>query len=444
MPDRDPVKGDARQIRISVIIPVYNGGADFGSCLTSLSRSSFADFECIVADDGSTDGSADLARTFGAQVVSTNKRRGPAHARNLGAARASGEILLFIDADVCTNANVLDLVNAAFRADPDLDGIIGSYDDTPTASNFLSRYRNLMHCYVHRNARREAFTFWSGCGAIRRNVFLEAGGFDEKYRRPSIEDIELGYRLVGSGRKLVLDPNIMVKHLKRWSLQSIIRTDILDRGIPWTELILRDRRMPNDLNLKVSHRFSVALMAVLLVMAAMAAFRSGREFVLTFCMLVYLAIVQLAASLTGGIKRDRMLAVGSLVLATSVLAQSLGAIWVIPLTLSVFPLLFVRHWLASRELSVTRAVSKICAAYILIAGATVLFRFSHSAAYGFYLALSLLVLLNFPFYWFLAERMGKLNALAAIPFHLLFYLYSGFSFLAGIIKYAVSGFSARR
>jgi GT2 family glycosyltransferase len=444
MPDQNPAEGDLSQIRISVIIPVYNGGADFGSCLKALSSSSFPGFECIVADDGSTDGSADLARTFGAQVVSTNKRSGPAHARNLGAARASGEILLFIDADVCTNSNVLELVNAAFRADPDLDGIIGSYDDTPKASNFLSRYRNLMHCYVHRNARHEAFTFWSGCGAIRRDVFLETGGFDEKYRRPSVEDIELGYRLVRSGRKLVLDPNITVKHLKRWSLQSIIRTDILDRGIPWTELILRDRRMPNDLNLKISHRFSVALMAVLLVMAAMAAFKSGREFALSFCMLVYLAIIQLAASIAGEINRDRMLAAGSLVLAISVLAQSLGATWVIPLTLSVFPLLLVRHWLASRELSAARAVSTICAAYILIAGATVLVRFSHPAAYGFYLALSLLVLLNFRFYWFLGERMGKLNALAAIPFHLLFYLYCGFSFLAGLIRYAASGFSARR
>ena len=444
MPDRNPVKSDVRQIRISVIIPVYNGGADFRSCLTSLSKSSFADFECIVADDGSTDGSADLARTFGAQVVSTNKRGGPAHARNLAAARASGEILLFIDADVCPDSNVLDLVNAAFHADPDLDGIIGSYDDTPKASDFFSRYRNLMHCYVHRNGRREAFTFWSGCGAIRRSVFLEAGGFDEKYRRPSIEDIELGYRLVRSGRKLVLDSNIMVKHLKRWSLRSIIRTDIVDRGIPWTELILRERRMPNDLNLKVSHRFSVALMALLLVMASIAAFESGREFALSFCVLVYLATVHVAASMTGKIKRDWMFAVGSLVLATSVLAQSLGATWVIPLILSVFPLLVVRHWLASRELSAARAVAKVCAAYIVIAGAIVLFRFGHPAAYGFYLALGLLVLLNFRFYWFLAERMGKLNALAAIPFHLLFHLYNGFSFLAGLIKYAASGFSARR
>jgi hypothetical protein len=179
-------------------------------------------------------------------------------------------------------------------------------------------------------------------------------------------------------------------------------------------------------------------------MTVIAALKSGREFALIFCVLVYLATVQLAASMTGVIKRDRVLAVGTLVLATSVLAQSLGETWVIPLTLSVLPLLFVRHWLASRELSATRAVSKICAAYILIAGVIVLFRFSHPVAYGFYLTLSLLVLLNFPFYWFLAERMGKLNALAAIPFHLLFYLYSGFSFLAGLIKYAASGFSARR
>src|SRR4029077_8557446 len=138
-----------------------------------------------------------------------------------------------------------------------------------------------MHCYVHHNSRREACTFWSGCGAIRKAVFLEISGFDESYDRPAIEDIELGYRLNSAGKKLLLDTSMLVKHLKRWSFFGLIKTDIMDRGIPWTELILRDRKLPNDLNLQLSQRVSVALMFPLMLMAGLATIRAGRSFTLS-------------------------------------------------------------------------------------------------------------------------------------------------------------------
>ena len=67
---------------------------------------------------------------------------------------------------------------------------------------FLSQYKNLVHHFYHHRGKREASTFWSGCGAVRKQAFLDAGGFDvERYTRPSIEDIELGYRLIKAGGK---------------------------------------------------------------------------------------------------------------------------------------------------------------------------------------------------------------------------------------------------
>src|SRR5262249_41295744 len=101
-----------------------------------------------------------------------------------------------------------------------------------------------------------ASTFWSGCGAIRREVFLSLGGFDAAYVRPSIEDIELGYRLARSGGRIRLAKHIQVTHLKRWTLWNILRTDILDRALPWTALIRRTGKLPNDLNLQNSGRLS--------------------------------------------------------------------------------------------------------------------------------------------------------------------------------------------
>ncbi len=249
---------------VSVVIASYNAGPFLERSLQSLRASTVLPLEVIVVDDCSTDNSAVRAREMGATVLRTAVNGGPARARNLGAQSAQGDILLFIDSDVCVHPDTVSLVQDALEADASLDAVIGAYDDTPDSREFFSQYRNLMHCFVHRTGSREAFTFWSGCGAIRRGVFLESRGFDERYTRPSIEDIEFGSRLVAAGRRIQLRPDIEVKHLKRWTFWQIVRTDVFDRGIPWAELILRNRSMPNDLNLQLHQRLSVILVYALL------------------------------------------------------------------------------------------------------------------------------------------------------------------------------------
>lgn len=250
---------------VSVIIPVHQASAMLNDALSHLMAGTEVPTECIVVDDGSTDDSAQVALRYGAIVLATDRRSGPAHARNLGARAARGDVLLFLDADVRPSPNTVRRARQAFAHDESLDALIGSYDDDPSSPGFASQYKNLMHCFVHQSANRSASTFWSGCGAIRRTVFLAMGGFDESYDRPAIEDIELGYRLVAAGSKIALDRTLTVKHLKHWTLAGLVHCDIFDRGIPWTELIWRDRIMPNDLNLRTSQRVSVGLVGLLLV-----------------------------------------------------------------------------------------------------------------------------------------------------------------------------------
>lgn len=233
-----------------------------------------------MVDDGSTDGSQEVARQYRTTLLSTEARSGPARARNLGARAATGEILLFVDADVCVHTDTVERVRKAFANEAGLDALIGSYDEAPESQDFISQYKNLMHSFVHQTARQEACTFWCGCGAIRRALFLEHGGFDESYRQPAVEDIEMGYRLLGAGRKIILDRELQVKHLKRWTLWELIKTDIFQRGIPWTELILRDRRMPNDLNLQLSQRVSVILVWLLPLLLLAALWLPGHALVL--------------------------------------------------------------------------------------------------------------------------------------------------------------------
>jgi len=167
---------------------------------------------------------------------------------------------LFLDADVCASPETIAQVTAHFANDPEIDAIFGSYDGRTNVPGFVSHYKDLLHCYVHQHGRAQASTFWSGCGAIRKRVFLEHGGFDESYHRPAIEDIELGFRMVRAGRRIQLDRTLQVKHLKRWSFWSLLKNDMVCRGIPWTELILKSRFLPDDLNLERVQRLSVALM----------------------------------------------------------------------------------------------------------------------------------------------------------------------------------------
>jgi len=193
---------------------------------------------------------------------------GPAKARNIGSAAATGDLLFFVDADVEVEPDAIAQIISLFQGDPNLAAAIGSYDDSPGESNFLSQYRNLFHHYTHQTACEEASTFWGACGVIRRDIFQQLQGFDERYRKPCVEDIELGYRIKRAGYQIRLCKTLQVKHLKRWDAFSIIKTDFFQRALPWTELIWRDRHLLNDLNLQTSSRVSVGLIYALFVALA--------------------------------------------------------------------------------------------------------------------------------------------------------------------------------
>jgi GT2 family glycosyltransferase len=251
--------GDGRPT-VAVIIPVHNGGEAFRRCLESVRATSPPPDELIVVADGEGDGSAERAARHGdVAVVRLAERGGPARARNVGARHARSDILFFVDADVVVPATTVGRVAQVFRERPQVSAVIGSYDDAPAAANLLSQYKNLVHHYVHQNGREDGYTFWGACGAIRRGAFFEAGGFDEAYGEPSIEDIELGYRLRARGASIYLCKALQVKHLKRWGAVSLLRTDFFRRALPWTRLILRAGRLEDDLNIDRRSRAKVAL-----------------------------------------------------------------------------------------------------------------------------------------------------------------------------------------
>ena len=262
--------------RISVIVPVLNGMNVLPRSVAALESSSLRrhEWELIVVDDGSTDGTAEWAAARADRVLRVQDGpRGPGFARNLAAAAARAELVAFVDADVCVHPDALRRLADTF-SDDRVGAVFGAYDDAPEATDFLSQYRNLHHRYVHILGAGDAETFWAGCGAVRRELFLKLGGFDvDGYRRPQIEDIELGYRIRDAGYAIRLDPLIQGTHLKRWRFVQMLRTDLLDRGVPWMRLILQRRGAARDrasLNIGSSEKLKTALMglACLIVLIA--------------------------------------------------------------------------------------------------------------------------------------------------------------------------------
>jgi GT2 family glycosyltransferase len=258
---------------LSIIVPVYNSPQALRECLAALIASSPHGAEIIVVDDASTDDTPTAAAQMGVRVLRLAQNMGPAAARNYGARDARGDILLFVDADVVVAPGAVSRIIKVLEERPELAAVFGSYDAQPRAKGIVSQYRNLLHHFVHQHGNSEASTFWAGCGAIRRSVFQELGGFDEKRFPRCIEDIELGYRLRRAGHRILLDKGLQGTHLKRWTLRSVIRTDIRCRAVPWSRLMLESKNAPDDLNVKGEQRLSAALAGLACLLPPLAVFR---------------------------------------------------------------------------------------------------------------------------------------------------------------------------
>lgn len=356
---------------LTVVIPARNCKVDLQICLDSLSRSSFRDFEVIVVDDASTTDITSWIEPSVARVLVLPQQSGPATARNIGAQAARGELLMFLDADIGVHSDTLQQVVDVFRNDTTVTAVFGSYDTEPSSQNYLSQYRNLMHHFVHQKARAQATTFWSGCGAIRREVFLDAGGFHPDYRRPCIEDIELGVRLHKAGHRIMLDNRIQVTHRKCWNLWGMLKTDVRDRALPWSQLILQEGKLPNDLNLGFAHRLSAVFAGVLLLIIFAAAWQ------LPWVLMLPAIAIAGIAGLDNWSQSRRIPTLLRIVAVLGTAAMTGLSIWYF-------------GWLALVPIALVLGI----------------------------------VMLNWPFYSFLARARHPLFAALAVPLQIMYYLYS--------------------
>ncbi len=248
--------------RYSLIMPTYRAEECLPRVLPGLAELP-EDWEILIVDDGSPCCPEGLVSSLlpRASFLKSSRASGAAGARNHGALAAQGEVLVFLDSDVVVEAETL-VGLASLLCDPEWSGAFGCYAAvTPREHPPLSRFRNLLHRYVHRVCAGEVASFWTGLGCVRRDQFLAVGGFCERLSdTSSIEDVEFGARLHRAGYKILLDPRFEGVHLKRWTLPSMVRTDIFQRARPWIQLMLRGRVESNAMNGGTSFRLGPLLM----------------------------------------------------------------------------------------------------------------------------------------------------------------------------------------
>lgn len=192
--------------RITFVVPVRNDAVRLGQCLASIAANDRRDaYDIVVADNGSTDNSVEVARKAGAEVVEL-PRVNVAQMRNTAATRATGDLLAFVDADHLLDGHWIDAALDIFR-DATVTAAGAHYTSPPNANwvqRAYDRFRPKQHG-LHD-------TDWLGSGnlIVRREAFRRVGGFDASLE--TCEDVDLCNRLRLEGLRLVGDDRLRSVH----------------------------------------------------------------------------------------------------------------------------------------------------------------------------------------------------------------------------------------
>jgi GT2 family glycosyltransferase len=204
--------------RISVVVCTYNGSRTLPDCLSGLAELDYPDFEVILVDDGSTDASAAIASEYDVTVIST-PNRGLSAARTLGAERASGEIVAYIDDDARPDRDWLRYLAWTYLTTD--HAVVGGPNIAPAGDGPLAFcVANAPGGPVHVLLTDEIAEHVPGCNlSARRERLLEIGGFDPRFRAAG-DDVDFCWRIQDQGWTVGFSPAAMVWHHRRNSLRT--------------------------------------------------------------------------------------------------------------------------------------------------------------------------------------------------------------------------------
>ncbi len=253
--------------KISVVIPNYNMADTVGRCLEAALASDYPDFEVIVVDDGSTDNSVDIIKGFPCKLISLKTNFGTSVARNTGAKNSSGEIIFCTDSGCILRKNTLMSVYEAFNSEGANVVIGGTYTVKPYDKNFFSLFQSVFVNYSETKNLEYPDYIASHAMAVDQKVYLENDGFPEDFL-PIIEDLEFSHRLRRSGQRLVMHPEIQVRHIFNFSfLRSL--SNAFKKSKYWTMYSLKNKDLAADSGCaSIELKFNVISFALILLLLA--------------------------------------------------------------------------------------------------------------------------------------------------------------------------------
>lgn len=272
---------------ISIIIPLYNAERTLEKCLNAVFDSRFQNFEVLVVDDASTDSSIKIAESFPCKVLKLAHNQGPSVARNHGARNAKGDVLLFIDSDIVIQRDTLNLFADSLKS---YCGVFGIYTQKPGTDGLLSLYQNF---YAHKSikeTRELTSMLYSYCVAIKKDAFLEIGGFDESWRRPTFEDVQLGLRLTESGHRIYLNKTIKVVHHVNFNTKRFIK-NYFYKSLYLSKLMLGKKRLTLNNEGWTNRKNVVSLIAGLSIVPLFILSFFSQWFILPFLLSLLIFVV---------------------------------------------------------------------------------------------------------------------------------------------------------
>jgi len=218
-------------MKFSIIVPAHNRMGTLRQTLAAATDQDFSEYEVIVVDDGSSDGTPEMVqREFSSVRLLRQPNRGPAAARNTGLLAAWGEIIAFTDDDCLPPNDWLARLADGFRRYPDITGVGGPLLAPPSvrAANVLARYEEYVVRVLHK-ARDDEVVGGFDCPAggtnnmaYRREGLKQIGGFDPAFPYPAAEDADLKWRLVQNGAQFLYTP-VVVTHLQPYTWPAFRR-----------------------------------------------------------------------------------------------------------------------------------------------------------------------------------------------------------------------------
>ena len=210
--------------KVSVLIPCYNRAAHIGKVIEAVQVQTHPADEIIVVDDASTDESREVVGELPVRLICHETNHGPAVARNTALQAASGDILLYIDADAYAEDNLIAVLLAAYRGAETSTGGIGGRGIECHLESLYDRWRNYhAHQDFGPRARQNVPYLYGLCASFKRDALAEVGGFDPFFPVNAGEDLDLGYRLKRAGYRLGYTPDAVVYHQHSDTHQSLKR-----------------------------------------------------------------------------------------------------------------------------------------------------------------------------------------------------------------------------